>query len=68
MKIISQLFDVICFVIGPVMTVHYFLSDLVGRPWKFFLLSDNSKSGITIGIALIMIGILRVYWRKNKGP
>lgn len=65
----SKIIDVICFVIGPFITVLSIFSfspshrGLGGSRGGYY--SDESKIGIGIGVALICIGILRKHWRKD---
>ena len=64
MKKGTKFFDFICFVLGPFIVVVSLLSFEHGR--RGFYFPGESKIGIAIGIALICIGFLRAYWRKNK--
>ena len=67
-KFLSRLFDLICFVVGPMLAAYhifnfyYSYSELSGG--KFYY-SDDSKLFIAIGVALTCIGFLRKYWTKK---
>jgi hypothetical protein len=72
--ILKRLFDVICFVIGPFITI-FFLFGFGHRGPKGYVPGGGSirlyyplesKIGIGIGVALICIGFLRIYWRKKE--
>jgi len=69
-KFISRFFDIICFVIGPIMMVFHLLSfdyqGLVGSGPRTIYYPDPSKLGIALGVALICIGILRKFWAKKN--
>jgi hypothetical protein len=59
-KFLSRFFDIICFVIGPFIAVICF--SYFYRPQPRY---QYAGIGISIGVALICIGILRKYWAKK---
>lgn len=58
MKKRTKFFDFVCFVLGPFVVVVSYRS---GR-------DTINDLGIAIGVALICLGFLRVYWRKSTSP
>ena len=65
MKKRTKFFDFICFVLGPfVVVVSLFSFDYSSLTGGYYF-TNESKIGIAIGIALICLGILRIYWRKK---
>ena len=71
MKKVSKAFDVICFVIGPFITIVSLLGfrgstlGFSGGGVRYYY-SLESKIGIGIGVALICVGGLRIYWQKKN--
>lgn len=66
-KNMKKFLDIIFFVVGPVLTVFFLFSFISPRTGILYY-PDESKIGIAVGIALICIGFLRIYWRKNTTP
>lgn len=71
MKKFSKLYDILCFVVGPILITfcifgfrHRF-SGLSGSTGQIYY-PNETKLGLAIGIALICIGFLRVYWGRKK--
>jgi hypothetical protein len=67
----EKVYDIICFVVGPLITVFSIFSftgsqtlSLGGSHGAYY--SQESKIGIGIGIALICMGFIRRYWRKKE--
>jgi hypothetical protein len=74
--IIRRFFDAVCFVGGPIITVYFLLSVRHGGGRSggltegfspiFYYYPNTSKIGMGVGIALICLGFLRIYWRKKE--
>lgn len=74
--LLPKLADVICFVVGPFITVFSIFSFEGGGSGTRMIdkgfhssgysYSVESKIGIGIGVALICIGLLRKHWKKHK--
>ena len=61
-KVLSKLFDIVCFVVGPVLVVSNFLGY---SQYSSYDRLQDAKIGIAIGVALICIGLLTKYWTKK---
>ena len=74
MKKITKFFDVICFVVGPVIAIVSLLSfspskssELGGFSSVGIHYNEEALAGIAIGFILIFLGFVRAYWRKKEG-
>ena len=70
-KFRQKIFDIICFVIGPLITVISFFSfESRGGIERFtsasYYFPLGAKIGIGIGVSLIFLGGLRIYWRRRE--
>lgn len=70
MKKSTKFLDFICFVVGPLVSLLFLFSfKHYGRGVSGSLYYPaESIIGIAIGVALVCLGFLRVYWRKNVLP
>lgn len=66
--------DILCFIIGPFLIAYNLFNFEVGGigrirdndiPYYFF--EGATRFLITLGIALVCWGFLRLYWKKNEG-
>jgi hypothetical protein len=61
--------DLICFAAGPFFTAYYLLDFSHGPsgpgPFYYFY-RHNARLGLSLGVALICLGLLIRYWRKNE--
>ncbi len=73
MKKITKFFDVICFVVGPVIAIVSLLSFSPALSGRSLLSNvgihydEEALAGIAIGFILIFFGFVRAYWRKKEG-
>ena len=61
--------DIICFAAGPFFTAYYLVDFSHGPsgPGPFFYYyRHNARLGLALGVALICLGLLIKYWRKNE--
>lgn len=61
--------DIICFAAGPFFTAFYLFDFSHGPsgPGPFYYYYRyNARLGLSLGVALICLGFLIRYWRKNE--
>ncbi len=60
--------DMICFVVGPFFATYYlfdFSHGPAGPGPFYYYYRHNSQLGLGLGVALICLGFLIRYWRKD---
>jgi hypothetical protein len=61
--------DIICFAAGPFFTAYYLVDFSHGPSGSgpfFYFYRHNARLGLALGVALICLGLLIRYWRKNE--
>jgi hypothetical protein len=61
MHLLHKVFDLVCFVIGPIVLVFNLFSF---GPYSFSY-GESERLGITIGVGLISLGFLSRRWSKK---
>ena len=69
MKILSKIFDVVCFVLGPMCLTAVFNFSGTGLGVEGavrYYYTNEARLGILIGTILVCIGFLRKHWKKES--
>ena len=65
--------DILCFIIGPVLIVYNLFNFSSGRDFRsdpmpiYYYYNIYTRLLISLGVALVCWGFLRLYWKNNDG-
>ena len=65
-RLLGRLFDLLCFVLGPVLIVVGLLDFSYRRDSYYY--SDDTAIVVAVGVALVCLGFLRRHWTRSGSP